>query len=47
MKVMKDPEMGEPERGNIAGACVSKFKVGRKLFLLAYELGDSEVDLWQ
>ena len=37
------PEIGEAKRGDLAGVCVHKFKVGRKLFLLAYELNESEI----
>jgi len=42
---MENPEMGEPKRGDIAGVYVRKFEVGRKLFLVAYEFDDSEIDL--
>lgn len=44
-RIMENPEMGEPKRGDIAGVYVRKFEVGRKLFLVAYEFDDSEIDL--
>ena len=44
--IMKNPEVGEPKRGDIAGVYIYKFKVGPKLFLLAYEFDDSEIDLF-
>jgi len=43
--IMENPEMGESKRGDIAGVYIYKFKVGPKLFLLAYEFDDSEIDL--
>ncbi len=44
-EIMENPEVGEPKRSDIAGVYVYKFKVGPKLFLLAYEFDDSEIDL--
>jgi len=43
--IMQNPETGELKRGDIAGVYVRKFKAGRKMFLLAYEFDDSEIDL--
>lgn len=43
--IMEDPGMGEPKRGDIARVYVRKFKIGRELFWVAYEFGDSEIDL--
>ncbi|MEA3487540.1 MAG: type II toxin-antitoxin system RelE/ParE family toxin [Thermodesulfobacteriota bacterium] len=43
--IMENPEAGELKRSDIAGVYVYKFKVGSELFLLAYEFGDSEIDL--
>ena len=44
-EIMENPEVGEPKKSDIAGVYVYKFKVGPKLFLLAYEFDDSEIDL--
>lgn len=44
-EIIKTPDVGEPKRIDIAGVYVYKFKVGSKLFLLAYEFNDEEVDL--
>ena len=43
--IMENPEVGEPKRSDIAGVYIYKFKVGSKLFLLAYEFDDLEIDL--
>ena len=43
--IVENSEMGEPKRSDIAGVYVYKFKVGPKLFLLAYEFDDLEIDL--
>jgi mRNA interferase RelE/StbE len=37
------PEIGEAKRGDLAGVYVHRFKVGRKLFLVAYELNEPEI----
>lgn len=43
--IMENPEVGESKKSDIAGVYVYKFKVGPRLFLLAYEFDDSEIDL--
>jgi mRNA-degrading endonuclease RelE of RelBE toxin-antitoxin system len=43
--IVENPEMSESKRGDIAGVYIYKFKVGSKLFLLAYEFDDLEIDL--
>jgi len=41
--IQEKPEIGESKRGDLAGVYVHKFKVGQKLFLLAYELNESAI----
>ena len=43
--IIENPEVGEPKRSDIASVYIHKFKVGSKLFLLAYEFDDLEIDL--
>lgn len=35
--IVKSPDLGEPKRGDLAGAYVYKFKSQNQLMLLAYE----------
>ncbi len=41
--IQEKPEIGEAKKGDLAGVNVHKFKVGQKLFLLAYEFNESEI----
>ena len=36
-KIVQDPDVGEPKRGDLAGTYVYKFKSQAQLMLLAYE----------
>lgn len=36
-KIVQDPQVGEPKRGDLAGTYVYKFKSQSQLILLAYE----------
>ena len=44
-RVSKEPAIGEIKRGDLAGVHVHKFKVGERLFLLAYEFDNNEIFL--
>lgn len=35
--ILKDPEIGDEKRGDLAGVYVYKFKINHQQFLLAYE----------
>ena len=36
-KIISDPEIGEPKKGDLAGVYVHKFKINKQENLLAYE----------
>ena len=39
--IAKNPEMGEPKKGDLAGVFVYKFRINRQLILLAYLYDES------
>ena len=45
-KVVKDPELGDSKKGNLAGFRVHKFSYQNQIFLLSYRLRESELDFF-
>ena len=45
LDILNDPEVGEQKTGDLSGIFVHKFKIGKKLVLLSYEIEDKEITL--
>jgi mRNA-degrading endonuclease RelE of RelBE toxin-antitoxin system len=44
-EIIKDPEIGELKKGDLAGIRVYKFRIHQQLMLLAYQCSDKEIIL--
>ena len=45
LDILNDPEIGEQKTGDLSGIYVHKFKIGKQLVLLSYEIEEKEITL--
>lgn len=46
LKIIKNPEIGELKKGDLAGIRIHKFNYGSKLFLLSYQSVHNSIKLY-
>lgn len=45
VEILKDPEIGEPKKGDLRGVYVYKCKITKKLYLVAYQFDEGSLTL--
>lgn len=45
LDILNNPEIGEQKTGDLSGIYVHKFKIGKQLVLLSYEIEEKEITL--